>query len=215
MGKTNNKRLRHTSIYMFGEILRHSVSVFMIPIYTRYLTPEDYGVVELLSMVIDFASIIFGARVAQAVFRFYCTATSEHEKNSVIASALFLGFLLNGIGAISIALLSGPLALLIFSDESFKTYIALFAVTMFLMPLTNIPLTHIRAQQRPWLFLFFSITKLVLQLSLNIYFVVYREMHVAGVVYSAVISSTIMATLLVGYSLPRAGLRVTKTACTQ
>ena len=38
-----------TKAYMFAEILRNSVSLIMLPIYTRYLTPEDYGVVELLS----------------------------------------------------------------------------------------------------------------------------------------------------------------------
>jgi len=94
-----NKIVRHTGIYLFGDILRRSVSLIMLPIYTRYLTPEDYGVVELLSMIIDLATIIFGARIAQAIFRFYCTAKSDSDKNNVIASALFLAVLLNGIGA--------------------------------------------------------------------------------------------------------------------
>ena len=35
----------------------------MLPIYTRYLTPEDYGTIELLAMLIDVATIIFGARM--------------------------------------------------------------------------------------------------------------------------------------------------------
>ncbi len=164
-------------------------------------------------MLIDFATIIFGARVAQAVFRYYCTATSIDEKNSIIASALFLGFMLNGVGSIIIAVLSEPLAVAIFSDPSFKTYIALFAVTMFLIPLNQIPLTHIRAQQKPWLFLFFSIFRLTLQLSLNIYFVVSLNLHVEGVIYSAVISSIITAILLTGYSISTAGLRVRISEC--
>ena len=213
MNASSNRMISHTSIYMIGDILRHSVSIIMLPIYTRYLTPEDYGTVELLSMLIDFATIIFGARVAQAVFRYYCTATTEGDKKSVIASALFLGFLLNGIGSIIIAAFSDPLAIAIFSDSSYKTYIALFAITMFLIPLNQIPLTYIRAQQKPWLFLIFSISRLVLQLSLNLYYVVYLELHVEGVVYSAVISSTIMAIILLGYTLPRVGLSVKKATC--
>lgn len=187
----------------------------MLPIYTRYLTPEDYGTVELLSMLIDVATIIFGAMIVQAIFRYYCSATTEDYKKSVISSALFLGFLFNGIGSITIAILSEPLAIAIFSDPSFKDYITLFGITMFLLPLQQIPMTYIRAQQKPWLFLVFSILKLTIQLSLNLYLVVYLSLHVEGVIYSAVISGTIMATILLAYTLPKVGLTIHKSTCKQ
>lgn len=213
MSTPSNKAISHTSIYMFGDMLRYSTSLIMLPIYTRYLTPEDYGVVELLTMLIDFAAIIFGARVGQSVFRFYCTASSDDEKKNIISSALLLGILFNGIGAIAITILSAPLAEIIFSDQGFQRYIVLFSITMFMLPLTEIPLVHVRAQQKPWLFFIFSVAKLILQLSLNIYLVVYHEMHVAGVVYSAVISSVVMAFILTGYSLSKAGMCATMKTC--
>jgi O-antigen/teichoic acid export membrane protein len=208
MSAGKNQLISHTSIYMFGDILRRVVSLIMLPIYTRYLTPADYGVVELLSMLLDFASIIFGARVGQAVFRYYCTAESEHDRRSIISSALALSVVLNGLGAFMVTAFSGPLAIAIFSDESLKTYIALFSISMLLAPIMDIPLVYIRAQQKPWVFLVFSITKLALQLSLNIYLIVILEMHVEGVIYSAVISSAVMSLLLLGYTIPRTGIHV-------
>ena len=211
MSTDKRKIVSHTSIYMLGDILRRGVSLIMLPIYTRYLTPADYGVVELLSMLLDVTSIIFSARVGQAVFRFYCTAESESDKKGVISSALTLSIIMNGIGTIAIITFSGPLALAVFSDIGFKSYISLFAITMFLAPLAEIPLLHIRAQQKPWLFLIFSITKLVLQLSLNIYFVVVLELHVEGVIYSAVISGIIMAVILSGYSISKTGFSPSKS----
>ena len=84
---------------------------------------------------------------------------------------------------------------------------------MLLLPLTELPLVHIRAQQRPWLFFSFSVLKLSIQVVLNIYFVVMREMHVEGVVYSAVLSSLVMAVLLTSYSLYTAGIRVRLSTC--
>ena len=80
MGSKQGAMVSDTKVYMFAEILRNSVSLIMLPIYTRFLTPEDYGSVELLSMIIDFATIIFGARATEAVFRFYCTSNSLKEK---------------------------------------------------------------------------------------------------------------------------------------
>ena len=194
---------------MAGDILRRGVSLIMLPIYTRYLTPADYGVVELLSMLLDVAAIIFSARAGQAVFRFYCTAKSDDHKKSVIASALLLSAVTGGLGALAVIVFSGPLAIAVFSDVGYKSFISLFAITLFLGPLTEIPLIHIRAQQKPWLFLLFSVAKLALQLSLNIYFVVILELHVEGVIYSAVISGVIMAAVLTGYSLSKTGFKIT------
>ncbi|MEE9354175.1 MAG: oligosaccharide flippase family protein [Methylococcaceae bacterium] len=210
----NSKRIiSHGSVYLFGDLLRYSVSLIMLPIYTRYLTPEDYGTVELLSMLIDFAAILFGARVGQSVFRFYCSAKSESEKKSIISSALLLGFVFNGAGALAVILFSEQLALLIFSDAGFKDEIILFTLTMFMLPLIEIPLVHIRADKKPWLFFSASLIKLLLQLSLNIYFVVYKNLHVEGVIYSAVISSTVMAALLTGRSLLHVGFNASIKVC--
>ena len=198
---------------MLGEILRKSVSLIMLPIYTRYLTPEDYGVIELLTMLIDISTIIFGARAARAVFRFYCTATNPEDKNSIISSALFLSFLFNLIGAVTIAMLSRPLSMAIYADYSYQHYIIIFTIVMAFMPLSEIPLTQIRAQQRPWVFFTFSLLKLLIQVSLNIYFVVIKQMHVEGVIYSALIASVIMGLLLSTYSLWITGLRISKVTC--
>ena len=210
----NSKRIvSHGSIYLLGDVLRYSVSLIMLPIYTRYLTPEDYGTVELLSMLIDFTAILFGARVGQSVFRFYCSASTDREKHGIISSALLLGFTFNGIGAITVILFSGQIASLIFSDPSLQDLIVLFAVTLFMLPLTELPLVHIRADKKPWLFFIASLTKLTLQLSLNIYFVVYRNLHVEGVIYSAVISSTLMAVFLTSRSLKLAGFSASISMC--
>jgi len=213
MSGPKNRIIRHTGIYLLGDILRRSVSLIMLPIYTRYLSPEDYGVVELLSMIIDLATIIFGARIAQAIFRFYCTVESVDDKKSVIGSALLLAVLFNGIGTAVVIAFSDTLSLAVFSDLSYKNYIVLFSINMALLPLTEIPLTFVRARQKPWLYFFFSTLRLALQLALNIYLVVHLEMHVTGVIYSALISSAFMALVLIPYTLSKTGLRISKTIC--
>lgn len=205
--------MSHASVYLLGDVLRYSVSLVMLPIYTRYLTPEDYGTVELLSMLIDFAAILFGARVGQSVFRFYTHANTPAEKKSIISSALLLGFTFNGAGALIVILFSEQLSTLVFSSNEFRDEIILFTVTMFMIPLIELPLVHIRADKKPWLFFSLSLFRLIMQLSLNIYFVVFKELHVEGVIYSAVISSTIMAVLLTGRSLAKTGLSASIDIC--
>jgi O-antigen/teichoic acid export membrane protein len=208
MGSTAKKAVSHAGIYALGNVLRNAVSFIMLPIYTRYLTPSDYGVIELLSMLIDFVSIILGMRLAEAIFRFYSTSTVIDDQKIVISTSLFLSVLLNGIGAVMVMLLSDPLAHLLFGDYTYAEFVKLFALTLLLQAFIEVPLIYIRAQQRPWLFIGFSLFKLALQLGLNIYFVVIKGMHVEGVIYSALISGGVMATLLMSYTLSSVGVRI-------
>lgn len=199
--------------YMIAEVLRNSVSLIMLPIYTRFLTPEDYGTIELLSLLIDVATIIFGARAMDAIFRFYTAAETQNEKNSVLSSSLFLSIFMACIGATVVYLFSENLAAIVFSDIKYANFIALFALSMAMFPLIEIPFAHLRAMQKAQLYLYFSIFKLVIQVTLNIYFIVYLDMHVEGVIYSTLFSYMIIGSVLSFYSIYKSGINISKKAC--
>ena len=205
--KSNDKKLiSHGSIYFLGNILRHMVSFAMLPIYTRLLTPADYGTIELLSMVIDFTGIIFGLRIGEAIFRFYLMAEDDISKKQIISSSIMLTTFLNGLGFLILYGVSGFLSTTIFGGLEQQNLLILFSLSLLFQPIIEIPMIYIRAQQRPWLFVSFSMLKLSLQLSLNIYLVVILGLGVRGVVLSAVISGGVMALLLGGYCLGKTGI---------
>jgi O-antigen/teichoic acid export membrane protein len=179
----------------------------MLPIYTRFLTPADYGTLELLGMVVDFVGIIFGLKIGQAIFRFYNTCTNNEERNTVITSALYLILFLQTIAILLLLVFSNYISLIVFGDYSAGRYIMLFSLSLFFQALVELPMTFIRAQQRPWFFVLFSSLKLALQLSLNIYFIVIRNMRVEGVIMSALISGGIIALILCVYTLSITGLK--------
>ena len=201
------KAATHVGIYALGNILRRMVSFVMLPIYTRFLTTSDYGTLELLSMIIDFTSIVVGMRIGSAIFRFYTKYEDKMDKNEVISTSLILVGVANSFGVIGIILFAKPLSFLIFGNNGFSHYTMLFSLTLIFQALVEVPMIFIRAQQRPWLFVSISTMKLILQLSLNIYFVVVKHMHVEGVIYSALISGLIMSLTLVAYTFYNTGFR--------
>ncbi len=203
---SGKKIISHSKIYLAGNILQRCVSFVMLPIYTRFLTPSDYGVLELLSMVLDFVGVILGLRIGQAIFRYFAEYDNTKDKNEVISTALWLVAALNLFGVSLIAVSANPLASLVFGDTGQASNLLLFSLTLLMQGFIEIPLAYIRAQQRPGLFVSFSIAKLALQLGLNIFFVVYMQLHVEGVIYSSIISSMIMGTMLGLYTLRDCGI---------
>lgn len=200
MTSLTGKLVAHTSIYFVGNLLRRVVSFIMLPIYTRYLTTTDYGVIELLGTVLDFVAIIVGLRVAEALFRFYSEYDNAREKNEVISTGLLLVVLLNIIGILTVYLFSEPISILLFDSSDAARLLILYSFTLLGAALIEIPMAYLRALQRPWIFVLFSTFHLMVQLSLNVYFVVVRDMRVEGVVYSSVISTAITSVVLLVYT---------------
>jgi len=207
MDSISKKLASHGSIYLLGNIIRRAVSLVMLPIYTRFLTPADYGIIELLSMVIDFAGIILGLRIGQAIFRFYHEYDNISDRNEVISTSLYLISILDILGILLIVALVKPISYAVFGNYTSASYLLLFSVTLLFQSMIEIPMLFLRAQQRPWLFVTFSTIKLVLQLGLNIYFVVIKNMNVEGVIYSALISGAIMSAILTLYTLSITGMK--------
>src|SRR6266699_2074434 len=81
---------RHTVVYGLGILLARAVSFVMLPFYTRYLTPGDYGVMQLVEMTLDVVAIFAGTQIASGVFRYYHKAENDADRRSVLSTALLL-----------------------------------------------------------------------------------------------------------------------------
>jgi len=93
---------RHTLIYGTGVLLSNALAFIMLPIYTRYLTPADYGVMGLIEMTLDVVAILGGAQLVSGIYRFYHKAGSPEERDRVIATSfLLLGASYAFVGALA------------------------------------------------------------------------------------------------------------------
>jgi O-antigen/teichoic acid export membrane protein len=198
-GLSNRQLLSHASVYALATVLRNAASIIMLPIYTRYLTPSDYGVIELLTMMMDIAGIVLAAWLGQAVFRFYGVAENEEQQRSAVGTAIILTSVVNALGIAFIVSTSDILSKLTFGTTDYSTEVALFSLMVFFSGIGETTIAFVRARQKPWHFLAFSVTRLAMQIALNLYLVVFREMHVDGVIWSAIITGVIMSALQIGY----------------
>lgn len=205
MSSSNSKIVSHGTIYLIGNIMRRMVSFIMLPIYTQYLTTENYGTLELFSMVLDFAAIVFGLRIGEAVFRFYYQYEDERSRNEVISTTLWLVGALNALAVVILLVGAGPISAAVLGSAEFARPLALFSITLVFQSLTETVLTYIRVRQKPWLFVGFSTLKLAVQLSLNIYFVVVQRMAIDGVVWSALISNVVITLPLLWWAFSQTG----------
>lgn len=184
---------RNTAIYGLGVILARAVSFFMLPVYTRYLTPADYGLVQLLELTVEVAAIFFTAGTTAGLQRFYFKASTDTERREIVSTTFLAVLALAAACTVTLVALSPLLWRYALKGEGQPWFIPLAALNFTLSFLLNFPLTFAQTTQRPLVFLWTSLGKLLLQLSLNIVFIVVMRLGVAGLLWS-----TFTANLLLG-----------------
>src|SRR5262245_24606408 len=69
---------RQTAVYAAGMFLAKALSFLLLPLYTHFLSPADYGVIQLIEMTFEIVSIVAGARLTVGIFHCYHKAPDSH-----------------------------------------------------------------------------------------------------------------------------------------
>jgi O-antigen/teichoic acid export membrane protein len=197
---------KHSMVFMVGIVLSKMTSFVMLPIYTRFLTPSDYGVLELLQMTIDVVGMIAGMSIASGIFRFHAEYDTEPERNQLLSTASF--------GLITLAVASGlagmaaspMLKSLILPHAGEVLHFRLFFAIYILQSIEIVPLLYLRSLNRSWAVVAIGLAKLVFMLGMNIYFVVHLRMAVTGVLISNLTATLLFALGTSAYMFARVGI---------
>jgi O-antigen/teichoic acid export membrane protein len=69
------RRLATTgAAYTASSVISKLIAVALLPLYTQYLTPSDYGAAEVLITAVIAASIVIRLGIIEALLRFYYEA---------------------------------------------------------------------------------------------------------------------------------------------
>jgi O-antigen/teichoic acid export membrane protein len=106
---------KHSVIYGLGGLIQRIVAVLLLPIYTRYLSPSDYGAIEALVALSAVLFALLRAGIQSSFFRFYFQAEDERGRQKVVRTSFWFT-----MGAATVALvlglvLAGPISTALFS----------------------------------------------------------------------------------------------------
>ncbi|MDX6589601.1 MAG: hypothetical protein QOI84_875 [Solirubrobacterales bacterium] len=103
------RRLATTgAAYTAASILSKVIAVALLPLYTRYLTPADYGAAEVMFAAVVSISIVVRLGLIEALLRFYYQDGEDPDR--VVASTFAGLFWLSTIGALLALPFATPIA---------------------------------------------------------------------------------------------------------
>lgn len=187
------------------------ISFLALPLYTHFLTPADYGAIELVELTIDVLSIVAGSRLLSGVFWLYSRCEDSHQQRRVISTATIL--ITTGYAVVAVAVILGApsVAALVLGKRSYVNLVRLGAVASVIGAPLMVWLVYLRLRQRFRTALAVQATKTGLQLSLNILLLAVFHLGANGMMLSTAIASMVITSAIGVRILPEVGFAYSRT----
>lgn len=205
--KVLTRIFKDSGVYSIAVVVQRAMAFVLLPVYTRYLSAADYGLMELLDLTGQVASIIIGLRIGQALFYYYEASANDPRARKRYVSTAFVGALVLGLITGASGFIGAPyLSAFVFGTRQYTGLVKLFfAGFAFLLPI-DVGFCYLRVTNRPKAFLQASLWRMAGSICLSILFLSVYHMGVAAVLWSSLVSAVATTIYMVWLILRHAGL---------
>lgn len=174
------------SLLSLAGILQQGVGFLLLPVYTRYLSPSDYGQIEVLVVSVSLCLMVAGQGMPPSVLRhlsFVCGG--DRERGKVAAGTGLLYVALAGGAFLALATLAAaPLGRLLFDAPGLGYLVVIGGAMVGLGAVTSVGSAVLLAAGRVSRAVAVGLAQFAVKLALNILLVVVLEVGFTGIIWS-------------------------------
>ncbi|HKV25368.1 MAG TPA: oligosaccharide flippase family protein [Candidatus Acidoferrum sp.] len=200
---------KQSMVYMAGAVLIGMGYFVLVPLYTRYLTPRDFGAYALIeiSLLITVTTTQMG--LGTTYLRWYAE-TEASRRGEILASCVAGGIVAAALGGgILAAVMDGPLGRAWIGENARAAWI--FLPLVLIRTAQGIFFSSLQAAQRPVAYVLSAVTRLLMLVTACYWFVALHGERVRGVLNCWLTGDGVCLLILMGFCLPGMKLRVRKS----
>ena len=182
----------HVVIYGFGNAGNRLVGFLLIPIYSRYLTPADYGVLALVAMFGQILYAFMNMGQSSALFRTYFRNDNPTRRETVVTTSLWLILGLSFPVGLLALVLAKPLAWLLTGSPAYTMWVVVGIAGIAFKTLLRLPMAVLRAREQSHAYAAVSFAQTMAGLVLALIFVVGLHLGGQGVLLSQLLAEVLI-----------------------
>tara|TARA_B100000902_G_scaffold399488_1_gene470583 strand:- start:226 stop:1638 length:1413 start_codon:yes stop_codon:yes gene_type:complete len=186
------KLLGQTAVYGLSSVIGRLLNYLLVPLYTRYFLPAEYGVVTELYAYVAFLVVVLTYGLETAFFRF----SKKNNDVKVVYSTALISLIVSSIIFVILMFASSSSIANWMGYAGHTQYIEWFAIIIALDAMSSISFAKLRAQNKAIRFATIRLVNIFVNISLNIYYIVYQEFGIEYIFIANLISSVITIFLL-------------------
>lgn len=201
MQDTIRRLVKLTAGYSIVTLLGPLFTIFLTPLYTRVLSPADYGVVDIALTLSGFLTLFAILGLDQALSAYFFDGEGQYRRDLVTTAIVSVGSL-GAIFGIAVAVLAVPLAQFFFKNTGYSPILYLLAINAVSVPIYSVVLAALRLQMAVGRVNTLGLTLLLATALSNITLVLVFHFKATGVVAANVIANAIacIVGLLLAYT---------------
>ena len=177
------------ALYSFSDVALKSIGFFLIPIYTRVLTPSDYGIVAFCQATVQMISPLIGFGLISALPILYY-AYEDEQRRRLVSSIINFVLLSGLVMTLALTLFSEPVFDSVAGDVPFSPFVVLALLISYSTALEFIPLNILNMQDRAGRYTLYSLGLGLLSVGLTLLLVVALDLGAEGALYATLMATT-------------------------
>jgi len=179
-------------IYTATSALQKGTMFLLLPVYTRYLTPADYGIVAVVTAASSLLAVLFTFSLHGAMTRFYFEYREQPERLKEFWGAQLTAVLLiSVVGSAALLLFGEPLGRRLLGGIPFWPFLGIGLLTALFQPAFTIFLALLQTKEQAARYSAFSLAQFAATLLLVMSFVVALEWGATGALAGTMAASAL------------------------
>lgn len=188
--------LRNSTALSLPQVAARILSLALIPIYTRCLSPADFGVLELLDLTLYFFTALCGAQLSSAIL-YYHAKVGAIEEEKVFNAGVLWGAAIGIVFAALGCLLASRLSTVVFGSQQFTRPLRLYFLAFSTGPMIEAALVILRVKNRIGLFNLAIVSRNVFQAGVNVILLLLVRLNYMSFVWSSLATSFLFGAIAV------------------
>lgn len=198
------RRLFHLSLaYGTADVLAQGINLLLLPLYTSYLTPADYGALALLLLLSTLLKILFRAGLDSGFMRIHYDLKDAEARARFAGTVSLFSASLSTAGFVLFWLFSPLVSRALLGSPEQTLWVRLVAFDLLASSFAFVPLALLRIEERAALFSTYSLSRHATNTVLKVLLVV-AGFGVTGVLISDAAASVVLSLGLLFQLRPRA-----------
>ena len=196
---------KHSAIYGLGGLVSRILAVLLLPLYTSYLTPADFGKVETLVALSAILVTLLRAGISTAFFRFYFDSPDHADRVRVLRTAFWFTMGMSTLGVV-VGFLFAPWISDALKIDDITLVRAAFVGLWAQMNYEQLTALF-RVEERSVAFVFASLANVLLTIATTVLLVVVYDQGPLGVVVGNFTGTLLVYLALLGYRREQLGFQ--------
>jgi len=208
------KLARHSAIYGVADVVPYLINFLLLPVFTAFLSPADYGALGILLLFGVLAKIFFRSGLDAAFFRIYYEQKTDASRRLLATTLFGAALAISTTLFVSCVFLAPRIGSFLLGEEfplrNISTWVILVALDTLLNSFGFVPMNLFRIRGKSKSFTTMTLFRSGINIALKLAFIV-SGWGVAGVLWADVIASmlfvaaltpTLVGNLTFGFSWP-------------